>query len=155
MKLTLNGALTIATHDGANDEIAEAVGRENIFMFGHTYEELRALKQNGYDPIAIDAANPELHRTLDMIRGGYFSPADRTLFAPIVDSLLAGGDYFMLLADYEPYVKCQQAVDDAYQDKKQWNRKAILNVAQIGGFFGHLPVPPSGHQGGEAAPDPR
>jgi len=134
MKLALNGALTIATHDGANDEIAEAVGAENIFMFGHSYEELQALRRNGYDPASIYAANPELHQTLDMIRDGYFSPGNRTLFAPIVDSLLSGGDYFMLLADYESYVTCQQSVDAAYQDKKQWNRKAILNVAHIGGF---------------------
>ena len=134
MKLALNGALTIATHDGANDEIAEVVGRENIFMFGHSYEQLQALKQNGYDPAAIDAASPDLHQTLDMIRDGYFSPGNRTLFAPIVDSLLSGGDYFMLLADYDDYMKCQQSVDAAYQDKKQWNRKAILNVAHIGGF---------------------
>ena len=134
MKLALNGALTIATHDGANDEIAEAVGAENIFMFGHSYEELQALRRNGYDPVSIYAANPELHQTLDMIRDGYFSPGNRTLFAPVVESLLTGGDYFMLLADYESYVTCQESVDAAYQDKKQWNRKAILNVAHIGGF---------------------
>jgi starch phosphorylase len=134
MKLALNGALTIATHDGANDEIAEAVGAENIFMFGHSYEELQALRHGGYDPVAIYNSNTELRQTLDMIRGGYFSPSERTLFAPIVDSLLSGGDYFMLLADFDDYMKCQQAVDAAYQDKKQWNRKAILNVAHIGGF---------------------
>jgi starch phosphorylase len=93
-----------------------------------------------------------------MIRDGYFSPENRTLFAPIVDSLLSGGDYFMLLADYESYVTCQQSVDAAYQDKRQWNRKAILNVAHIGGFsvdrlvqqyadevWRATPVPPAGH----------
>ncbi len=158
MKLALNGALTIATHDGANDEIAEAVGAENIFMFGHSYEELQALRRNGYDPVSIYAANPELHQTLDMIRDGYFSPGNRTLFAPVVESLLTGGDYFMLLADYESYVTCQESVDAAYQDKKQWNRKAILNVAHIGGFsvdrlvqqyadevWHAMPVPASNH----------
>ena len=158
MKLALNGALTIATHDGANDEIAEAVGAENIFMFGHSYEELQALRRNGYDPVSIYAANPELHQTLDMIRDGYFSPGNRALFAPVVDSLLTGGDYFMLLADYESYVTCQESVDAAYQDKKQWNRKAILNVAHIGGFsvdrlvqqyadevWHAMPVPASNH----------
>jgi starch phosphorylase len=134
MKLALNGALTIATHDGANDEIADAVGRDNIFMFGHSYEELRALRQDGYDPKAIYAANPELRQALDMIRGGYFSPQNRDLFVPIVDSLLSGGDHYMLLADFDSYVKCQHSVDTAYQDQKQWNRKAILNVANIGGF---------------------
>src|SRR2546430_17700220 len=85
--------------------------------------------------MAIYASNPELRQTLDMIAGGYFSPGNRTLFAPIVDSLLAGGDHYMVLADYDAYVKCQQSVDVAYQDTEQWNRKAILNVAHIGGFF--------------------
>ena len=158
MKLALNGALTIATHDGANDEIADAVGRDNIFMFGHTYEELRRLRQEGYDPESIYESNPELHQTLDMIHGGYFSPQDRDLFVPIVDSLLAGGDFYMLLADYESYAKCQQSVDALYRDPKQWNRKAILNVANIGGFsidrlvhqyasdvWGTTPVPRLGH----------
>jgi len=134
MKLALNGALTIATHDGANDEIADAVGHDNIFMFGHTYEQLLALRREGYDPKAIYAANPDLRQALDMIRGGYFSPQKRDLFVPIVDSLLAGGDHYMLLADFDSYAKCQQSVDAAYQDQKQWNRKAILNVANIGGF---------------------
>jgi starch phosphorylase len=155
MKLALNGALTIATHDGANDEIAEAVGAENIFMFGHSYEELQALRRGGYDPVAIYNGNTELHQTLDMIRGGYFSPSDRTLFAPIVDSLLSGGDYFMLLADFDDYMKCQQSVDAAYQDKKQWNRKAILNVAHIGGFSVDRLVQQYAEEVWHAAPIPR
>jgi starch phosphorylase len=133
MKLALNGALTIATHDGANDEIADAVGNENIFMFGHTYEELRALRERGYDPKAIYASNPELQQTLDMIRGGYFSPENRDLFVPVFDSLV-NSDYYMLLADYDSYCKCQQAVDECYQNPSEWNRKAILNVASIGPF---------------------
>ena len=133
MKLALNGALTIATHDGANDEIADAVGRENIFMFGHTFEEIRALREQGYDPKAIYRANPELQQSLDMIRSGYFSPENADLFVPIVDSLL-NSDYYMLLADYDSYCKCQQAVDEAYRNQKEWNRKAILNVANIGPF---------------------
>jgi starch phosphorylase len=134
MKLALNGALTIATHDGANDEIAEAVGRDNIFMFGHTYDQLTALRQGGYDPKAIYDSNPELQLTLDMIRGGYFSPEKRDLFVPIVDSLLQGGDHYMLLADYGSYWKCQQDVDTAYANQDEWNRKAILNVANLGRF---------------------
>jgi starch phosphorylase len=134
MKLALNGALTIATHDGANDEIADAVGHENIFMFGHTYEEIRSLREGGYDPQAVYQSNAELRQTLDMIRGGYFSPENPDLFVPIVDSLLNGGDYYMLLADYDSYCKCQQSVDEAYQKPGEWNRKAILNVANIGPF---------------------
>jgi len=134
MKLALNGALTIATHDGANDEIADAVGRENIFMFGNTYEQLKAMREGGYDPKRIYAANAELQLTLDMIRGGYFSPENRDLFVPLVDTLLKGGDHYMLLADYESYWKCQQDVDAAYADQNAWNRKAILNVANLGPF---------------------
>jgi glycogen phosphorylase len=133
MKLALNGALTIATHDGANDEIADAVGKENIFMFGHTYDELRALRERGYDPKSIYASNPELQQTLDMIRGGYFSPENRELFAPVIDSLL-NSDYYMLLADYESYCTCQMAVDECYRNAGEWNSKAILNVANIGPF---------------------
>jgi len=90
-----------------------------------------------------------------MIRSGYFSPSDRALFAPIVDSLLSGGDYFMLLADYDDYMKCQQAVDAAYQDKKQWNRKAILNVAHIGGFSVDRLVQQYAEDVWHAAPIPR
>ena len=134
MKLALNGALTIATHDGANDEIADAVGHDNIFMFGHTYEQLTAIREGGYDPRRICASNPELQLTLDMIRRGYFSPENRDLFVPIVDSLLKGGDHYMLLADYDSYWKCQQEVDAAYANPDAWNRKAILNVANLGPF---------------------
>ena len=155
MKLALNGALTIATHDGANDEIADAVGHENIFMFGHTYDELRALRQEGYDPRTIYAANPELRQSLDMIRGGYFSPDNRDLFAPIVDSLLEGGDYYMLLADYDAYWNCQESVDAAYGDQTGWNRKAILNVANIGGFSIDRLVHQYASEVWHAAPVPR
>jgi starch phosphorylase len=98
MKLALNGALTIATHDGANDEIADAVGGENIFMFGHTYDELNQLRQHGYDPEAIYESNGELKQVLDMIRNGYFSPEQPDLFVPIFDALVRHGDHYMLLA---------------------------------------------------------
>ena len=134
MKLALNGALTIATHDGANDEIADAVGRENIFMFGHTVEELNQLKGSGYDPAAIYESNSELKLVLDMIRDGYFSPQQRNLFLPIFDSLVRQGDYYMVLADYESYVACQASVDAAFQDRTDWTRKTILNVANVGCF---------------------
>ena len=84
MKLALNGALTIATRDGANNEIADAVGSENIFLFGHVYDELRHLRQRGYDPAAIYETNEELKGVLDMIRTGYFSPEQPDLFVPIL-----------------------------------------------------------------------
>ncbi len=134
MKLALNGALTIATHDGANDEIAEAVGHDNIFMFGHTYDQLTVLRAEGYDPWQVYQSNDALRQTLDMIRGGYFSPQNPDLFVPVVDSLLTGGDHYMLLADYDAYVECQEQVDSVYRDQKEWNRKAVLNVANMGTF---------------------
>jgi len=134
MKLALNGALTIATHDGANDEIAERVGADNIFMFGHSVEALRDLRTLGYDPAAIYETNSELNRVLDMIRSGYFSPGQPDLFVPVFDSLVRHGDHYMVLADYESYVLCQATVDAAYRDQTQWTRKAISNVAHIGPF---------------------
>jgi starch phosphorylase len=134
MKLALNGALTIATHDGANDEIAAAVGSENIFMFGHSYGELRRLRQHGYDPAAIYESNDELKRVLDMIRTGYFSPEQRDLFVPIFDALVRHGDHYMLLADYDAYVKCQDRIDAAFRDPRRWTRMAVLNTAGAGRF---------------------
>jgi starch phosphorylase len=134
MKLALNGALTIATHDGANDEIAEAVGRENIFSFGNTIDDVQRIKREGYNPVAIYEGNAELRQVLDMIRTGYFSPGRPDLFVPIFDSLVRYGDHYMSLADFEAYLKCQDEVDAVYRDQRQWTRKAILNVTSIGGF---------------------
>jgi starch phosphorylase len=134
MKLALNGALTIATHDGANDEIAEAVGPENIFMFGNDVDALRELNQKGYDPAALYESNEALKLVLDMIRGGYFAPQQPDLFLPIFDSLVRQGDFYRVLADYEAYVACQALVDTAFQDRKEWTHKSILNVANIGRF---------------------
>ena len=134
MKLALNGALTIATHDGANDEIAAAVGRENIFMFGNTFDESQSLRRDGYDPAAIYEANAELRQVLDMIRTGYFSPEHPDMFVPIFDALVHHGDHYMLLADFDAYVKCHDRVDSDFGDQQQWTRRAILNVARIGRF---------------------
>ncbi len=134
MKLALNGALTIATHDGANSEIAEAVGAENIWMCGHDFEELQHLRAGGYNPAALYESNPEIKQSLDMIRSGYFSPGHPDLFVPIFDSLIKGGDQFMVLADYDDYVRAQMEIDDAYRNSALWTRKAILNVARIGHF---------------------
>ena len=134
MKLALNGALTIATHDGANNEIAEAVGRENIFMFGHTSKEIQDLRRDGYDPAAIYEANAELRQVLDMIGDGYFSPTQPDLFAPIVNALLRQGDHYMLLADFNSYLACQDHVNSISADQRDWTRRAIRNVARIGRF---------------------
>ena len=134
MKLALNGALTIATRDGANIEIAEAVGDENIWMFGGTFKELQRLRQKGYNSAAIYESHSEIKQSLDMIRGGYFSPGRPDLFAPIFDSLVRNGDPFMVLADYDDYVRAQKEIDAAYADPLSWARKAVLNVARMGEF---------------------
>ena len=134
MKLALNGALTIATHDGANEEIADAVGQDNIFMFGHTFDEIQELRRRGYDPRAIYEGNGELRQVLDMIRNGYFSPEQPDQFVPIFEALVRHGDHYMLLTDYDAYVQCQDRIDAAFRERQQWVRKAILNVARVGGF---------------------
>jgi starch phosphorylase len=134
MKLALNGAMTIGTLDGANIEIRQQVGHENIFIFGMTAEEVAALRARGYDPKAVVAANPDLGRVLDMIRTGFFSMDAPDRFTPIVDALTTYGDHFMLVADYASYVACQDAVDALYLDEEEWSRRAILNVAGMGRF---------------------
>jgi starch phosphorylase len=134
MKLALNGALSIATRDGANTEIRDAVGGGNIWMFGYSFEELQALRAGGYDPQAVYRSNAEVRQSLDMIRDGFFAPQDRTLFAPIVDSLLNGGDRFMVLADYEAYVRTQALVDETWLTPESWTTKSILNVARMSPF---------------------
>jgi len=134
MKLSLSGALTIGTRDGANIEIAEAVGEENIFYCGLTAEEVRNLRNGGYDTWSYYNANEELRRGLDMIRDGHFSPDDGGRFRPIFDALTTGGDHFMVLADFSDYVATQDRVDANFRDTKDWTRKAILNVARMGVF---------------------
>jgi len=133
MKLALNGALTIGTMDGANVEIHNEVGAENIFIFGHTVDELNALRQQGYRPREYYEANHELKRVIDMLGSGYFSPSEPTRYQAIVDSLLQS-DPYMLLADYDDYISAQQQVDALFLDPDQWSRKAILNVSQTGHF---------------------
>jgi starch phosphorylase len=134
MKLALNGALTIGTLDGANIEIGNEVGEDNIFIFGLTTAEVAEMKANGYRPENIYHSNAELRTALDMIRSGFFSPDEPGRFEPVVDALLQHGDKYMLLADYASYIACQKKVETAYQDQEQWIRKAILNVANMGKF---------------------
>jgi glycogen phosphorylase len=133
MKFSMNGALTIGTLDGANVEIRAAVGPENFFLFGLTAEEVGKLKANGYSPRATYEANPALREAIDLIASGFFSNGDRELFRPLVESLLNRDDY-MLLADYQAYVDCQQRVSEAYRDQKNWTRMSILNSARVGRF---------------------
>ena len=134
MKLSLNGALTIGTLDGANVEIMEEVGAANFFLFGLTTEEVADLRRTGYNPWDYYHGNPELKQVLDMIGSGYFSPDEPDRFQPIVDALLRYGDHYLLLADYASYVACQERVGALYQRREEWIRKAILNVAGMGKF---------------------
>lgn len=133
MKFALNGALTIGTLDGANVELREEVGAENFFLFGLTADEVRQRRAAGYRPGDLYRADPLLREVLDLLRGGTFSRGDAGLFAHVVDSLLES-DPYMLLADFGPYVACQDAVDAAFLDPRRWTRMSILNVARAGKF---------------------
>jgi starch phosphorylase len=133
MKFAMNGAITIGTLDGANVEIRDAVGHENFFLFGLTADEVTRRKAEDYTPRSIYESNPELREALDLISSGFFSDSDRGLFQPLVDSLLTRDDY-MLLADYQAYVECQQRVSHAYSDLNAWTRMSILNSARVGRF---------------------
>lgn len=135
MKLALNGALTVGTLDGANVEIREAVGEENIFIFGQTAEEVEALRRSGYNPWDWYQGDPELKAVVDWLGSNYFTPNEpHGMLSPVHDSLLQGGDPFMVLADFRRYSDCQAAVDAAYRDRRRWARMAILNTARVGRF---------------------
>ena len=133
MKFSMNGALTIGTLDGANVEIREEVGAENFFLFGLTTPEVEERKRAGYHPREFYEANENLREVIDAIANGEFSHGDKALFAPLVGSLLNSDDY-MLLADYQPYIDCQDRVSLAYKNPEEWTRMSILNVARIGKF---------------------
>jgi glycogen phosphorylase len=134
MKFAMNGALTIGTLDGANIEIRDAVGEDNIFIFGLTADEVAARREQGYYPIELARSNAELGEVLRQIRDGFFSPQDLRRFAPIVDAVTADGEHFLCLADYEDYVDTQERVDAEYQDIEAWTRKAIINTISMGRF---------------------
>ena len=134
MKLAINGALTIGTDDGANIEIRQAVGDDNIFIFGLKTPEVLALRQSGYQPMRYYEGNPQLKAVLDAISGGQFSPEEPGRYRGIVDSLLWGGDHYLLLADYASYVATQDRVDALFRQPEQWARQAIANVAGMGVF---------------------
>ena len=133
MKFAMNGALTIGTLDGANIEIREEVGVDNFFLFGLTTPEVEGKKRAGYNPRVFYDSNAELREVLDALLNGEFSHGDKSLFAPLVGSLLNGDDY-MLLADYQSYIDCQDRVSQAYKNPEEWTRMSILNVARIGKF---------------------
>ncbi len=134
MKLALNGALTIGTLDGANIEIMEEVGEDNIFIFGLDAQKVMELKNKHYNPEYYYQNNADLKEAMDMIGSGYFSPDQPDRFKAIIDSLFNRQDPYLLLADYASYIKCQQRVDEVYQDPDEWYRMAILNVANMGKF---------------------
>ena len=132
MKLALNGALTLGTLDGANVEIKEEVGDDNIFIFGLTVEEVEDLWESGYSSMDYYWANEELQAVLEWLCSDSF--AERGSFDSIRHSLLEGGDPFLVLADYEAYVEAQGRVDQAFVDKCAWAQSAILNTARVGKF---------------------
>lgn len=133
MKFALNGALTVGTLDGANIEIREHVGADNFFLFGLTTEQVFALKTQGYNPLDYYNGNEQLKEVIDRIASGYFSGGDSNLFKPLVDSLLYHDEY-MLLADYQAYISCQDQAAQVYQEPERWTRMSILNTARSGFF---------------------
>jgi starch phosphorylase len=134
MKLTLNGALTIGTWDGANIEIAEEVGLENIFIFGHRAEALSEMRRNGYNPNEWVSRDPELSQVIETMRINRFDRQNPDLFHDLLDNLFNSGDHYFHFADYRMYIDAQQKVSNLYMDKKEWIRKSILNVARSGKF---------------------
>lgn len=134
MKLALNGAITIGTLDGANIEIAEEVGDDNIFIFGNTVEQVKELRANGYNPFAFYNSNPELKTILDWLDSDFFTPGQPYELSAIKHSLLDGGDPYLVLADFQSYSDAQQKLDFAYRDEKRWARMAIMNTAMMGKF---------------------
>lgn len=134
MKLSLNGALTVGTWDGANIEIAQRVGEDNFFIFGHRTEELAELRLKGYSPWEYLEKNPALKKVVEAIRDNIFDPSQPDLFKDIYKDITEHGDYYFYLADFGPYIKCQEKVDALYAKESEWAEKAILNVARMGWF---------------------
>ncbi|MDM8538291.1 glycogen/starch/alpha-glucan phosphorylase [Desulfobacterales bacterium HSG17] len=132
MKFALNGAMTIGTLDGANIEIMEEVGKENIFIFGLSAQEVVDIRQS-YDPKFYYNNDPFLKEAIDLIKSGFFNPEEPGLFRPLTDNLL-NYDPYLILADFQSYHNCQMQVNELYQDRNEWTRKAICNVARIGKF---------------------
>ena len=133
MKFALNGALTVGTLDGANVEIRERVGAENFFLFGMTVDEVEKKYAEGYDPASYYEADPRLKQAIDLVADGTFSNGDRNAYSPLVADWLTK-DWFMTLADFSAYMGIQSEIEALYADELEWNRKALLNVANSGYF---------------------
>ncbi len=133
MKFAMNGALTIGTLDGANIEIRDAVGHENFFLFGLTAPEVAATRDAGYHPRSIYESNPMLREVVDSLASGEFSRGDRNLFRPLIDGLL-NSDPYLLFADYQSYVDCQDQVSATFLDQEKWAKMSIYNAARMGRF---------------------
>ena len=133
MKFAMNGALTIGTLDGANIEIRDAVGHENFFLFGLTAPEVAATRNAGYHPRSIYESNPMLREVVDSLASGQFSRGDRNLFRPLIDGLL-NSDPYLLFADYQSYVDCQDQVSATFLDQEKWAKMSIYNAARMGRF---------------------
>jgi starch phosphorylase len=134
MKLSLNGALTIGTLDGANIEIKDAVGEENIFIFGMTTEEVVARRAQGYSPADEVARNPALKRAIELIDSGYFTPDNIFDSKVVSDRLLSHGEHFMVLADFHEYMAAQARVDELFRNTEEWTRKSVINALSMGPF---------------------
>jgi starch phosphorylase len=133
MKFALNGALTIGTLDGANVEIRERVGDDNIFIFGLKANEVAERRSGGYQPRAVIEGSPELSQALSAISSGVFSPGDPDRYRDLVSGLY-DSDWFMVAADFDAYAAAQRTVDDVWRDPHDWNARAIRNVARVGWF---------------------
>ena len=134
MKLSLNGAITLGTWDGANIEIAEHVGEDNIFIFGKRTEDLNRIKKDGYNPWNYINSSNDLKNVLDIIKENSFEPDSKDTFKDLYHELTDAGDYYFYLADYEDYIKSNYEVDNLYSSKNEWCKKAIINIAQMGWF---------------------
>lgn len=132
MKFALNGALTIGTMDGANIEIHDCVGKDNIFIFGMNVDEVTQLRNSGYDPGAFIAQNPYLRRALELIRDNFFTPGEPDIFRPIIDSF--NYDTYMVAADFASYMETQKKIADLYRDPVKWQEKCLHNIAKMGMF---------------------